>query len=378
MNNAGTIQVLLVEDNPADARLVKERLAEAAGSLFRMECADRLATGASRLLEGGVDVVLLDLGLPDSQGLATFREIHSRQPDVPVVVLSGAADEDLAVEAVEAGAQDYLVKGTASCQVLTRALRYAIERKHAEENIRRLNAELERRVLARTAELEAANRELESFAYAISHDLRAPLRAVNGFAQIVVEDFAPHLPPEAQRKLRVIRERAIQMGQLIDGLLVLSRVGRQSLEKVPVDPTALARNVLEDLTPEREGRHVDVTLGTLPACQADPTLLKQVFMNLLSNALKYTRRREIAIVEIGAREQEGEWVYFVRDNGAGFDMRYRDKLFTVFQRLHLAGEFEGIGVGLSVVQRIVQRHGGRIWAEAEVDRGATFYFTVGK
>jgi len=374
--NDGKISVLLVEDNQADVRLVRERLSEAAGALFQLECADRLATGAARVLEGGIDVLLLDLGLPDSQGLATFLDIHAREPSVPIVVLSGAADEDLAVAAVEAGAQDYLVKGTESCQVLTRALRYAIERKHAEDQIRRLNAELEQRVVDRTAQLEAANRELESFAYAISHDLRAPLRAVNGFAQMLLEEEAAELSSEAQRRLWVIHDRAIHMGRLIDGLLILSRVGRHSLDKVSVSPLDLVREVLEEMQAEQQGRHVEIAIGALPPCVADPVLLKQVYVNLLSNALKYTSKKETARIEVGARDGDGTCVYYVRDNGAGFDPRYIGKLFGVFQRLHLPDEFEGIGIGLSIVQRIIQRHGGRIWAEGAVGQGAAFSFTL--
>jgi len=375
--STGAIHVLLVEDSPGDARLVRERLAAATGVQFRLECAERLAAGAARLQQGGMDVVLLDLGLPDSQGLATFQQLHARHPGVPVVVLSGAADEDLAVAAVAAGAQDYLVKGRDETPTLERALRYAIERKHAEEQIRRFNTELEACVAARTAELAAANCDLEHFAYAVSHDLRAPLRAVNGFAQMLVEDYAPQLPEEVQRRLQVIRDRAVHMSKLIDGLLTLSRVGRQTLERVRVDPVEVVRQVLEELGPERENRQVEVRIGALPPCRGDPTLLAQVFLNLLSNALKYTRRREAAEVEVASLESGGACVYYIRDNGAGFDMRYQDKLFEVFQRLHPASEFEGIGVGLSVVRRIVQRHGGRIWAEAAVDRGATFFFTLG-
>jgi PAS domain S-box-containing protein len=250
------------------------------------------------------------------------------------------------------------------------------ERKAAAEKIHQLNNELEQRVIKRTVELEAANQELEAFSYSVSHDLRAPLRAINGFAGIVLEDFSAQLPEEGKRHLERIRTGGQRMGMLIDDLLAFSRLSRQGINRQSVNMAKLTQNVLDELKPQLDGRRIEIKVGELPVCHGDTALLKQIWVNLISNAIKYTRGRETAIVEIGCTHENSENVYFVRDNGAGFDMQYANKLFGVFQRLHRADEFEGTGVGLAIVQRIVHRHGGRVWAEAKVNEGAAFYFTL--
>ncbi|MEO6182304.1 MAG: PAS domain S-box protein, partial [Verrucomicrobiota bacterium] len=250
------------------------------------------------------------------------------------------------------------------------------DRIRAEEQIRALNTQLEERVLQRTAELAATNKELEAFTYTVSHDLRAPLRHIDAFAQMLEEDLHPNLSDPGKRYLERIRNGVKNMGQLVDDLLNLSRVGRLEIIQRNIRLNVIVDEVLAELKPEFEARKIEWQVGELPCAECDPGLIKQVFTNLISNAIKYSRPRETAVIQIDKALVNGETAVFVRDNGVGFNMKFVNKLFGVFQRLHRTEDFEGTGVGLATVQRIVQLHGGRVWAEAKLDGGATFYFTL--
>lgn len=248
----------------------------------------------------------------------------------------------------------------------------------AEESLRALNAELEQRVAGRTAELEAANKDLEGFSYSVSHDLRAPIRAISGFCALLEEDHGDCLDAEARRKLGIIKSEAQRMGALIDDLLAFSRLGRKAIEATPLDMTELASSVFERLSSAERDRKIDFRLGSLPSASGDRGLFEQVWINLLSNAIKFTGQKDAPVIEVGGISDENEHVFFVRDNGAGFDANYKARLFGVFQRLHHDHEFPGTGVGLALVHKIVTRHGGRIWADGTRGAGATFHFTLPK
>jgi|GEM_PF-1344798 signal transduction histidine kinase len=277
-----------------------------------------------------------------------------------------------------------LMQRQASLEAMNRELEQAVKEREsallqirqAHDEIRRLNEDLEARVRRRTAQLEAAHADMESFSYSVSHDLRAPLRAIDGFAAIVVEDYGPRLDDEGRRLLQVVSDSAKKMERLIDDILAFSRAGRHEVTILPIDMTALVREVWQELEPQRRDRQVELRLGDLPGAPGDIAALRQVWQNLLANALKFTRSRAPAVIEVGGEIVGAEVLFHVRDNGAGFDPTYVAKIFAPFQRLHDASQFEGTGIGLAIVKRFVTLHGGRVWAEGKPDAGACFGFAL--
>ncbi len=371
------IKVLLVEDNPSDARLIQESLAEATDDSFDLETVDTLAAGLHRLGCGGIEAILLDLALPDSFGQETFVRAKAQAMGVAIIVLTGLVDDSLALKLVQGGAQDFVAKVEVTGNNLTRAILYAIERERLEQKFRKLNEDLEQRIKERTAELESSNKELEAFSYSVSHDLRGPLTTLHGFADLLLEKYGSALGEQPRNYLHRINEAVTRMSCLIDDLLKLGKVNRQQLSLCDVGLRRLVEEVVHELEAETANRKIEWRIEALPVIQCDRGLMKQVLTNLISNAIKYSRTRDPAIIEVRGVFIEGESTVLVRDNGVGFDLTSAEKLFSPFQRFHRAEEFEGTGIGLATVQRIIEKHRGRIWAHSEPQKGSTFYFTVG-
>ncbi len=363
-------RILVVDDELSLMGALRDTLRDEG---YRVTGVTSGARALAALGEEKFDLVLTDLVMPGQDGISLVEEALRIDPHLVAIIMTGHGSIPTAVEAMQAGAIDYVLK-----PIRLNALIPALERALTVRRLREKNAELESRVSERTAELEAANRELEAFSSSVSHDLRTPLRTITGFAELLLAREAAALPPEARRRVELIHAGADEMARLINGLLDFSRMGKKALEPGPVDVGALCREVFAGLGGEHAGRRVELRVGDLPSAVGDPFLLRQVMVNLVSNAIKFTRPRNRAVIEVGVaavRDEPGP-VYFVRDNGVGFEMRDAEKLFGVFQRLHSTSEFEGTGVGLATVRRIVERHGGRIWAQSSRDAGATFYFTL--
>jgi len=326
------------------------------------------------------DLLLTDLMMPEMDGIALLDSARQIDIDIAGIVMTGHATIDTAVRAMRAGALDYIQKPfrlNVILPVISRALdlrRLRLENAALLERERQTLLDLE----SANKELQAANRDLESFSYSVSHDLRAPLRAIRGFTDMYLEEFGSAVAPGGRSLLDQVVRGGQRMDRLIEDLLQFCRFSRQPLVKIPINLGELVQHVAGELLAMNSGRKVDLRISELPTINGDPSLLQQVFVNLLSNAFKFTREREVAVVEVKATERDGETVISVCDNGAGFEMKFASKMFGVFQRMHSADQFEGTGVGLSIVQRIIERHGGRIWAEGIVGEGARFHFTLGE
>jgi signal transduction histidine kinase len=319
------------------------------------------------------DLLMVDLMMPRMDGIALLRLALAEHPHLAAMVMTGHGSVPTAVEAMKLGAIDYVLKPFKLGVLLP-----ALERALTLRRLRLKNLELEQSVRARTAELEAVNRELEAFSFSVSHDLRTPLRAIAGFVELLRDYHAKALSPEVRHLIDLIHSGTGEMNQLISDLLGFARLGRQPIRRQRVELGTVFRAVFAELAGERAGRRVELRVGALPVVHGDPALLRLVVVNLLSNAIKYTRPRDVATIAVEAAPGApgAGPVFSVRDNGVGFDMRDADKLFGVFSRLHHAHEFEGTGVGLATARSIIERHGGRIWAEAARSAGATFFFTV--
>jgi signal transduction histidine kinase len=371
--DANRIDVLLIEDSPGDARLIQEMLADARGAAFELERVDCLAGGLLRVVAGQPDVVLLDLGLPDAQGLEALRDMQQQAARVPVVVLTGLNNEDIAAQAVQEGAQDFLVKGQIDSSQLSRAIRYAIGRKQIDEA--RMHAE---EALHETlAELEGRNQELESFTYSVSHDLKEPLRTLEAFSQFLLEDYAAQLDEQGRDYLTRMSRAAARMKQMIEELLALSRLGRRPEELVRVDIGQVVANITAafQIALEEKGGRIEVE-GGLPSVLGDLSRVEQIFGNLIANGTKFNRS-ERPVVTVGVHEtDEGMVTFFVRDNGIGIEPQYHDKIFGVFQRLHRREEYDGTGAGLAIVKRAAAALGGRVWLDSAPDAGTTFFVSL--
>ena len=366
--SAAVARLLIVDDESAQMRALCDTLVLEGYITHGFSSAQQALT---ELRPGQFDLLLTDLMMPEMDGITLINAARQIDSTLGAVVMTGHGTIDTAVQAMQVGALDYILKPfrlNVILPVISRALDV--------QRLRRENAELQARELRRSEELAAAYQALEAFSYSISHDLRAPLRSIDSFAQVLEDEFAQPLGEEGRRVIGIIRRGSQKMDQLIVGLLEFSRVGRERLELDRIDMTALADAAAAEAMAAYTGPKPQIDIAELPEAAGDATVMRQVWCNLIGNALKYSAKRPEPRIRISGRIENREAIYQVEDNGAGFDMRYADKLFGVFQRLHRTEEFSGTGVGLAIVQRIVVRHGGRIWAQGAPDAGACFQFAL--
>ncbi len=353
--------------------------------LFAVTRVARLQEALNLLAQKRFAVVLLDLGLPDSVGLETLAAVRGAAENVPIVVLTGIDDDGLSLAAIQQGAQDYLAKDHLEGRLLSRTIRHAIERKRAEIELLRHNREVEAaraqieqqaaELKTRAEQLDRTNRDLDDFTYIASHDLKEPLRGISGYCEILREDYADKLDAGARGRLDALVKMCNRLATLVDNLLTYSRVGAISPADDQIDLHALAEDAIVSLRPTIDRRDALVrVVGRLPKVRGDSTVIGMVFGNLISNAVKFNQSGRPE-VEIGLLPGDPETIY-VKDNGIGIEQRHHDDIFTIFRRLHARNKYEGTGAGLTIVRKIVQSHGGRIWLESEPDQGTTFFFTL--
>ena len=399
------IKILLFEDNPGDAGLIEEMVNDSINYSYGLKIAETLEDGMNLLKNDSYDIILLDLGLPDSDGINTFLNVQKESSETPIIILTGLNDENIGINAVKKGAQDYLTKGMVDPDLLERSIKYSIERKKVQLELQKYRDNLEEQVEKRTIELDNANKrlkieiedhkktevtlekyltelkrsnkELQQFAYVASHDLQEPLRMVSSFTQLLAKKYKGQLDSDADEFIKYAVDGAQRMQMLINDLLAYSRVSSRVEEFQLVDLEKAFNESLQNLKVSIDDNDARITCDSLPTIVADQSQIIQLFQNLIGNAIKF-RSNETPEIHIAVEEGEDEWIFRVIDNGIGIDSQHNERIFRVFQRLHERDSYPGTGIGLSICEKIVERHGGDIWVDSKLGNGSTFSFTISK